>query len=95
MRTDPGQFHHEHAQHVRAVRDVVRDAEQLLDAYAVHGLVKHRRDVVHAGTERDALRPGPELHVLLDARVQVTNARAQLRDPLTLDLEHDAQHAVG
>ena len=94
VRADAGELHHEHAQHVRAVGDVVGDAEQLLDAHAVHGLVEHRGDVVHAGAERDALSPGPELHVLLDAGVEVADARAQLGDPLALDLEHDAQHAV-
>ena len=63
-------------------------------AEAVGGLVEHRREVVHAGAERHALRPGAELHVLLDAGVQVADARAGLGHRLAVELEDEAEHAV-
>ena len=58
-------------------------------------LVEERRQVVHAGDERRALHPGAELHVLLDAGVQVADAAPGLGDRLALDLEDQPQHAVG
>ena len=58
-------------------------------------LVEERREVVHAGAERHALGPGAELHVLLDAGVQVADARAGLGHRLAVELEDQAEHAVG
>ena len=63
-------------------------------AEAVGGLLEQRREVVHAGAERHALGPGAELHVLLDAGVQVADARAGLGDRLAVDLEDQPEHAV-
>jgi hypothetical protein len=91
---DPGELHHEHADDVGALGDLVGDAEQLLDGQAVRRLLEHRREVVHAGAERDALHPGAELHVLLDAGVQVADAGAGLGDRLAVELEDEAEHAV-
>ena len=71
------------------------DAEQPLDAEAVGRLVEERREVVHARAERDALGPGAELHVLLDAGVQVADAAAGLGDRLAVELEDQPEHAVG
>ena len=73
---------------------VVGDAEQLLDAEAVRGLLVQRRQVVHPRAERDALGPGAELHVLLDAGVQVADAAAGLGHRLAVDLEDQPEHAV-
>ena len=70
------------------------DAEQPLDAEAVGRLVEERREVVHPGAERDALRPGAVLHVLLDAGVQVADAAAGLGDRLAVELEDQPEHAV-
>ena len=95
MRGDPGQLHHQHADDGGPLGDLVGDAEQLLDAEAVGRLLEHRREVVHAGAERDPLGPGAELHVLLDAGVQVADARAGLGDRLAVELEDEPQHAVG
>ena len=95
MGADPGQLHHQHPDRRGPLRDLVGDAEQLLDGEAVDGLLHHGREVVHPGAERDALRPVAELHVLLDAGVQVTDPGAGLGDRLAVELEDQAEHAVG
>ena len=89
------QLHHQHADDRGPLGDLVGDAEQLLDAEAVGRLLEHRREVVHAGAERDPLGPRPELHVLLDPGVQVADARAGLGHRLAVDLEDQPEHAVG
>ncbi len=91
---DAVELHEEHADDARTLGDVVGDAEELLDAEAERDLLEERREVVHARAVGHALGPGAELHVLLDARVQVADPRAGLGDGLTVDLEHEAQHAV-
>ena len=63
-------------------------------AEAVGRLLEHGREVVHARAERDALHPGAVLHVLLDAGVEVADARAGLGHRLAVDLEDEAEHAV-
>jgi hypothetical protein len=91
---DPVEFHQHHADDAGALGDVVGDPEELLDAQAVRGLVEERRQVVHAGHERDALRPRPVLEILLDSRVQVADPAAGVGDGLALDLENEAQDTV-
>ena len=76
VRGDPVELHQQHPDDGGPLRDLVGDAEQLLDRQAVGGLVEERRQVVHAGHERGALRPGAVLEVLLDAGVQVADAAA-------------------
>ena len=46
-------------------------------------------------TKRDALRPGAELEVLLDAGVQVADAAAGVGDGLSVELQDQAKHPVG
>ena len=91
---DPVELHQQDPHHLRLLRDVVLDVEEPLHAEAVGRLVVERRQVVHPGAERDALRPGAELHVLLDAGVQVADAAAGLGDRLALELEDQPEHAV-
>ena len=91
---DPVELHHQDADDAGALGDLVGDAEQLLDGEAEDGLVEERREVVHPGAERHALGPGAELHVLLDAGVQVADARAGLGHRLAVELEDEAEHAV-
>ena len=91
---DPVELHQEHADDAGALGDLVGDAEELLDGEAVGGLVEQRREVVHARAEGHALGPGAELHVLLDAGVQVADARAGLGHRLAVELEDEAEHAV-
>ena len=95
VRGNAVELHHHHADDIGALGDLVGDAEQLLDGQAVGGLVEERRQVVHAGDEGDALRERAELHVLLDAGVQIANAATSFGDGLALDLEDQAEHAVG
>ena len=94
VRADPVELHHQHPQHVRARRDLRLDPQQALHAQAVRGLVEDRRQVVRPGAERDALRPGAELHVLLDAGVQVADHRPQLDDGLAFQGQDQPEHAV-
>ena len=92
---DAVELHEEDAHDLRLLRDVVLDVEQPLDAEGVGRLVVERGEVVHPGAERRALHPGAVLHVLLDAGVQVADAAAGLGDRLALELEDEAEHAVG
>jgi hypothetical protein len=94
VRGDPVELHHQDADLGGPDGDVVGDPEQLLHREAVRGLLEQRGDVVHAGAERHALGPGAELHVLLDAGVQVADARSGLGHRLAVDLEHEPEHAV-
>ncbi len=91
---DAVQLHEQDPHDLRLLRDVVLDVEQPLDAQGVRRLVEERREVVHAGAERDALHPGAVLHVLLDAGVQVADAAAGLGHRLALELEDQPEHAV-
>ncbi len=91
----PVELHEEHPHDLGLLGDVVLDVEQPLDAEAVGRLVVERAEVVHPGAEGRALHPGAELHVLLDAGVQVADAAAGLGDRLALELEDETQHAVG
>ena len=94
VRGDPVQLHHQHPQHARPLGNLVGDAEQPLGGQAVRGLVEQRGQVVHPGAERDALRPGAELHVLLDAGVQVADDRPELGDRLAVQRQDQPEHAV-
>ena len=94
VRGDALELERDDADQLGARRDVVDDAEQLLDGEDVARLVGDAREVVHARHERDGLGPGAVLEVLLDAGVQVADAAAGLGDRLALQLEDEAQHAV-
>ena len=94
VRRDAVELHEQDADDRGPLGHVVRDAQQLLDGQAVRGLLEQRRHVVHARAERHALGPGAELHVLLDAGVQVADARTGLGHRLAVDLEHEPEHAV-
>ena len=92
---DPVELHQQDAHHRGLLGDVVLDVEQPLDAQHVGRLVVERAQVVHPGAERDALHPGAELHVLLDAGVQVADPAPGLGHRLALELEDQPEHAVG
>jgi hypothetical protein len=95
VRGDAVELREQDPHHLGLLGHLVLDVEQPLDAEAVGQLVVERREVVHPGAERDALDPGAELHVLLDARVQVADAAPGLGHRLTLELEDQPEHAVG
>ena len=94
VRADPVELHHQHPDDVGPVGDLVLDAEQPLDGQAVRRLVEDRHQVVRAGAERDALRPGAVLHVLLDAGVQVADPDAALGDGLPVQGQDQPEHPV-
>ena len=95
MRGDAAQLHHEDADEGGALGDVLLDAEELLDAEAVGGLLEEGSHVVHTRAVCDALGPRAVLHVLLDAGVQVAGVDAGLADLLAVKLEDETQNAVG
>ena len=95
VRGDAVELHQEDPHDLGLLRHVGLDAEQPLDAQHVRHLVVERREVVHAGAERDALDPGAVLHVLLDAGVQVPDAATGLGHGLALEFEDQPEHAVG
>ena len=91
----PVQLGDEHADPLRPLGDVLVDAEQLLGGERERQLVEERRGVVHAGDVRGALEVGEVLTRLLHAGVQVADDRLRAQHGLALELEHEAQHAVG
>src|SRR6266536_3085051 len=71
------------------------DPQQPLHRQAVGKLLEEVREVVGPGDERDALLPGSVFAVLLDAGVEVSDHRAAGDDPLSVELEDQAEHPVG
>ena len=94
VRADAVELEHQDPDVLRPLGHLVLDLQESLDGGDVGGLVRERGHVVHAGAERDALRPRAVLHVLLDARVQVADAGPGVGDGLSVDLQHEAEHAV-
>jgi hypothetical protein len=70
------------------------DAEQILDGQHVGVLVAHHRDVVEPVHVADRLVEGLGLRQLLGTPVQQADVRIRLLDDLTVELQHQAQHAV-
>ena len=93
VRGDPVELHDQHADRLRALRRL--DAEQLLDGEAVAGLVEQRGQVVHPRHEGRALGPVAVLGVLLDPGVQVADHHPGLGHRLALEVEDQAEDAVG
>ncbi len=94
MRGDAVELHEHHAHDGGSFGHEIGDAEELLDAQAVGGLVEERGQIVHARDERDTLCPRAEFEVLLDSGVQVSDTAAGLGDGLTVHLEDQPQYAV-
>ena len=92
VRVDAVQLGERHPGPDRAARDL--DAEELLDRQHVQELVRVERDVVDARRVGHRLPPGLVLHVLLEARVQVADHRADSRDGLAVEVDDESQHAV-
>ena len=92
---DAVELHHQHANVIGALGDLILDAEQPLDRQAVGHLVEEGHQIVHAGDEGGALHPGAVLGVLLDAGVQEADTRTNLRHGLAVALHHHPQHAMG
>ena len=84
---------HEHADPRGPRRHL--DLEQLLGREREHELVVERREVVHAGDVGAALHVGQLLAGLLHPGVEVADDRLRAQHDLAVELEHEAQHAVG
>ncbi len=93
VRLDAGELVEQHADVLRALGDL--KLQQLLDCEAVGEVVGHRAEIVDAVGERDDLLVELGLAGLLDAGVQVADVGRERDDGLAIDLEHQAEHAVG
>ena len=91
----PVELGHQHADPHRPLGDLLVDAEQLLGGEGERQLVEERAEVVHARDVRAALHVRQRLAGLLHPGVQVADDRLAAQHRLALQLEHQAQHAVG
>jgi hypothetical protein len=92
VRVDPVELRHRHPRPHRAGRDL--HPEELLDREHVEELVRVEGDVVHARRVRDRLPPRLVLHVLLEARVQVADDRADAGHGLAVEVDDEPEDAV-
>ena len=76
------------------LRNIVNDAEQLLDGVDVPRFISDRRQIIHPGHIGDGLRPRPVFKVLLNAGMQVANSASCFCDRLTLEFEDQTQNAM-
>mmetsp|Transcript_21947 Transcript_21947/g.86020 ORF Transcript_21947/g.86020 Transcript_21947/m.86020 type:complete len:373 (+) Transcript_21947:1737-2855(+) len=90
---DAGQFREHHADVLCADRHF--DAQHLLDGQAVGVLVGHHRHVVETVHIGQRLDEGLLLGKLFGGAVQQADVGVGTLDDLTVQLQHQAQHAVG
>ena len=93
MRKQPADLGIEHADELGAFRH--RDADELLHRERISVLLVHRRDVVEAVEIGQRLEIGLVLDQLLGAAVEQADMRIDPFDDLAVELEHEAQHAMG
>ena len=93
VRQDAADLAIEHADQLSADRHV--EADQPLDGEREGVLLVHRRDIVEPVEIRDRLQIGLGLDQLLGAAMQEPDMRVDAVDNLAVELEHQAQHAVG
>ena len=93
MRQDAADLAVEHADQLAADRHV--DAEQPLDGQREGMLLVHRRDIVEPVEIGHRLQIGLRLDQLFGAAMQQADMRIDALDDLAVELEHQAQHAVG
>src|SRR5690625_530867 len=92
--TNAVEFHHQNADNLRALRNVVGYPEEALNCQAIGDLLEERCEIIHAGAKRHALSPGAELHVLFNAGVQVSDAAAGFGDRFTVNFQDEPQNTV-
>ena len=92
MREMAADLGEQHADELGAARHL--DAEQALGREAEGVLLVHGRDVVEPVEVADGLQIRLVLDQLLGAAMQKTDVRIDALDHLTVELEHEAQHAV-
>ena len=88
MGQDPADLAIEHADQLRAARDL--QAQHLLDGQAEGVFLVHRRNVVEPIEIGDVLDVGPRLHQLLGAAMQQADMRIGAVDHLAIHFEHQA-----
>ncbi len=89
---EAGQFRANHAQILGAQRHV--KLRQLLNREAVHKVVAHVIEVVHAVSHDQGALILLGFHVLLDTGVQIADIGNAVHNRLTIQFKHEAQHAV-
>ncbi len=89
----PADFAEQHANDLAALGHL--DLQQLLDGEHVGVLLVHRGHIVEAVEVGDGLEVGARLHQLLGAAVQQADVRIDPLDHFPVQLQHQAQHAVG
>ena len=92
VRVDAVELGQRHPRPGRAARHL--DPEELLDREHVEELVRVERDVVDPRRVRDRLPPRLVLHVLLEARVEVADDRADARDGLAVEVDDEPEDTV-
>ena len=93
VRRHPVQLAHQHADPGGARWRL--DVQERLGRQGEDQLVVERRQVVHPGHVGGALDVGQLLALLLHAGVEVADDGLGAQDRLAVQLEHEAQHAVG
>ncbi len=92
VRVDAVQLRQRHPRPGGAARHL--DPEELLDREDVEELVRVEGDVVDARRVRHRLPPRLVLHVLLEARVEVADDRADARDRLAVEVDDEPEYTV-
>src|SRR6185369_1265628 len=92
VRIDAGQLCQQDAHPYSALRNV--QPEQLFHRQAEPELVRKRRQVVHAISERNALLVELGLVCLLDPGMQEADVRHDLHDRLAVNLQQQPKHSV-
>src|SRR5262249_48550127 len=93
MGEQPADLGIHHAEELRAFGDV--DSQELLGCQRERMLLVHRRDVVEPVEIRQRLQIGLILDQLLGSAVQQADVRIDTLYDLAVELEHEAQDAVG
>jgi hypothetical protein len=93
VRQDPADLAEQHPDDLAAPGHV--DIDQPLDGQAEGMLLVHRRHVIEAVEIGNVLEVGARLHQLLGAAMEQADVRVDPFDDLAVQLQHQAQHAVG
>ena len=93
MVEQPADLGIEHADILAALRHF--EAQQLFDRQAEGMLLVHRRDIIEPVEIGDRLQIGLVLDQLLGAAMQQADMRIDARDDLAVQVQHQAQHAMG
>src|SRR5580698_4883558 len=92
VRQQPADFRIKYADNLAAPRH--RNVEQLFGGQTERVLLVHRRDVVKPVEIRNRLQIGLLLDQLFSATMQQADMRIDTLDDFTVELQHQAQHAV-